>query len=535
MEAGLRKVGYRGGAGWVRLAVRVPLAILARGTAMAGVSVVACCVASTARAADVWQERQKLEAAYEQHLADLATWCEEHSQGPLAERTRAWIQQPDAQRLVLVALGPQGLPSDAAPPGDVAQWQARWLALRRAQADAWFELARRAIRGRHVSLAYELVLAAVRENPDHEAARRLLGYVRQGDRWRTPYELRQERLGRQWHDRFGWLPRGHAGRYEQGERFFNGRWIPAAEEAQRRAAIDQGWQVETEHYLVTTNHSLEAGVALGQRLERLHQVWRQVFARYYISPDQLSKLFESRASPRAGTARHAVVYFRNRDEYNEALAGTIVADIRITTGLYLNQARHAYFFASEQDHEDASTLYHEATHQLFSETRPAVAVPGAAANFWVIEGVACYMESLAEMEGAWSLGGADAVRRRDARFRLLGSPEHQAAPFYVPMAQLAARGAGDVQRSPEIAKLYSQAAGWVHYLMHAHEGRARDTLLEYLVAVYTGRDRPSLLAELSGHAFEELDRDYYRFLAGAEPPDDWPPPASASATPVGTP
>ena len=58
----------------------------------------------------------------------------------------------------------------------------------------------------------------------------MLGFVKQRDAWRTPFEIRQLGAGKVWHDKFGWLPRAHVERYEQGQRYYAGRWMPAAEE-----------------------------------------------------------------------------------------------------------------------------------------------------------------------------------------------------------------------------------------------------------------------------------------------------------------
>src|SRR5690606_37691545 len=142
---------------------------------------------------------------------------------------------------------------------------------------------------RRPSIVMELVVEALRENPEHERARKMLGYVKYQNAWHTPFELRQHRSGKVWHDRFGWLPRAHVERYERGERFALGRWMSADDEARVRSDIKRGWRVETDHYVVTTNHSLEEGVALARRLEVLHGMWRQAFAPYLATEQEMLK------------------------------------------------------------------------------------------------------------------------------------------------------------------------------------------------------------------------------------------------------
>jgi hypothetical protein len=470
---------------------------------------------SAARADDIFQQRDELRQQYSAQLEALAASCDQEELLSEAARIRAWAQSRDPYTLYLVALPDASLRRGAdeeAPPAEAASdpnWQARFKTLREAQAEALFELARRAIRGQQGSLAYELVLAALRENPDHEEGRQLMGYQRHDGKWRTAYEIRLLRQGHVWHSRFGWIPEDHVARYDQGERFVMGRWMSRAEAQEFHGTMQRPWRVETEHFRISTNHSLEAGVDLGRRLEKLYDAWQQVFVRYYSSERQIQELFEGRAKRRKRARRHQVVYFRERDEYLTHVGSLIQGDLSITTGIYLGDHRTAYFFANGE--EDFSTFYHEATHQLFSESRAVVPRSGARANFWIIEGIACYMESFSEHDGYYTIGGNDAIRFEDARYRLLQDD------FYVPLAQMTGAGMEQIQKNPRIAMLYSQSAGLTYFLMHHEGGRHRDALMAYLVAVYTGRDRPSTLAELLGVPYHELDRQYRTFLRDSIP------------------
>ena len=179
-------------------------------------------------------------------------------------------------------------------------------------------------------------------------------------------------------------------------------------------------------------------------------------------------------------------------------------NIEISIGVYVASVHRAYFFAGEE-YKDR-TLYHEATHQLFEESRPVVANVGARFNFWIVEGIAMFMESLRREGDYWTLGGLDVARMHAARVRLLRDD------FYVPLAEFTRYGMKRVQTDPRIATLYSQAAGLTHYLVFANDGRYRDALVGYLTAVYTGRDNPSTLARLTGHTYDDLDRRYREFI-----------------------
>ena len=172
----------------------------------------------------------------------------------------------------------------------------------------------------------------------------------------------------------------------------------------------------------------------------------------------------------------------------------------------------AYFFAGDQQY--SGTLNHEATHQLFREMRPDAIPPGRKNNFWIVEAIACYMESLSQHRlldddpyGAYfTIGGENEGRVPAARKRLVDDN------FYVPLRELSALGMDQLQHDPRLKMIYSQISGQALFLMHADAARYRPALLDYLIAVYTGRANPGTLEKLTGQRFEELDRQYREFL-----------------------
>jgi hypothetical protein len=138
---------------------------------------------------------------------------------------------------------------------------------------------------------------------------------------------------------------------------------------------------------------------------------------------------------------------------------------------------------------------------------------GRASNFWAIEGIACYMESLAEQAGGayYTLGGSNAGRVPAARHRLLTDD------FYVPLSELVGLGMQQLQSDPRIQPLYSQSAGLADFFMHDGNGRYREPFVSYLTAIYRGRASERTLTELMGVNYETLDRQYRVFLSqGAE-------------------
>ncbi len=440
-------------------------------------------------------------ASYHDRLEQLAAECAAQGHTEDATAIRAWSVPRDPQCFYpvlvdsLIPLSVVESTSDSA--------LARFAALRRERADELYAQARQTVESGRAAEAYQILWNVLRENPDHAAARKALGYQQLDGQWRTRFEAEKHRAGQVWSARFGWLPKDHAARYEAGERFHLGRWISAEREAELRVEMARGWQVQTEHYSVRTNHSLEAGVQLATRLERLHMVWRQLFVGYYASPRQIAEAFVRKPLAAPTSGRLQVIYHRDRAEYLRELRDA-AAQIEITTGIYLGDKETAHFFAAEQD--DIATQYHEATHQLFGESRPTAQGIGRDRNFWIIEGIACYMESLRERDGQWIVGGLDAQRVMAAKQRLVDDK------FYLPIAELTSLGMLDLQQNPQIRSIYSQSTGLTQFLLHGLEGKNRQPTIQYLLAVYTGRDRATTLSELTETEYPELDQQYAKFI-----------------------
>jgi hypothetical protein len=407
-------------------------------------------------------------------------------------------QPPTSGSLLFVA------PDEYVPAGSE---EGQFRNARNKYADRLFDLAKRAAEARQLSLAFQWTTEAVREDPDHAGARRVLGNEQQDGRWLTRYGAQMARTGKTWHPRFGWVAVEDVAQYAAGNRRAGGRWISTESDAARHSEMKNGWQVRTDHFLVTTNHSLEAAADFAARLERLHQVWRQLFAGFYLTDKEVRGLFAGDRLPRKLLRPFRVYYHKDRDQYIAALRRR-QPRISETLGIYFDADREAHFFAGED--QDAGTLYHEAVHQLFQESKPSAKRIGSLANFWVIEGVATYFETLTEhtdpVAGLYFTIGAS------TRGRLPAARQRLASGFYMPLADLTRLGKADVQQHPEIAKLYSQSTGLAAFLMDGEQSRYREALVRYLDEVYSGRDSEQSLAEATGTGYQELDARYRRFM-----------------------
>lgn len=419
-------------------------------------------------------DRAALDATFKQQLESLAGKCDELKLADQARQTRAWIVPRAAGRQYLFVAADAAAPEPAAGEDPiVAKWRDHFRRIRRDHAAGLFELARQRLAQGHADQAYQLVHEVLREDPDHAAARAILGYRRSGDTWIRPGGTIRQRGGRSNHPKFGWP----------------------------RASY---WQVESPHFRITTNHSPEMGVELAERLERFQSVWRQVFFSNWSTPAALADRFAGGNSVLGTSRKHEVVLFKDRQEYVTKLA-SVGPGIEGSLGYYAKDQRTSLFYAGDERTEP--TWFHETTHQLFQEAGNAVHDVGEKWNFWIVEGIAVYMESLVRHDGYDSLGGFDADRLQFERWRTLrGEP-------CLPLAEIVELGREDLQKHAEIRRIYTRSAALAHFLMDADGGAYRDALMRTLNAVYLGRDSTQTLAASTGLACDVLEKRLPAFLA----------------------
>lgn len=452
------------------------------------------------------QERQ-LEFAAE--LEQLALFCEDHDLPDAAQNLRSLKAQPDWQSLHLEAL-----PSAVQPPIplDLPETERHWRTQLRHQqteyAKQLYLLARRVLNAGYPGFAYNLVRETVIHDPDHVSARKLLGFVRHGNDWVTPFAAKMLREQHVWTEEFGWLKKSQVERYAKGDRFVNGKWVSGEKEAEIRRDFRHAWEIRTDRFLIKTNHSREKALELGRALEDFYEMFFQTFAGFFNTPEQLQKLFDgSGAEAKAAVRPHVVHYYRTRQEYVDLLKKQF-PQIEVTNGIYLTSDRVAHFYHDpDADHE--ATLFHEATHQLFFESHPGNRQIGDKDHFWIIEGIACYMESFRRGAQGMSLGDPNYIRFAGARYNLVMEN------YYVPLKEFMGMGMREFQGHPQLVKNYTQASGLAHFFMHYDDGRYREALVLHLSQIYSANPRLRTnvqgLDELTGVSADELDHQYAEF------------------------
>ena len=433
------------------------------------------------------------------------------------------------------------------------QWRQRVRVLCDDKATELYRLARNALNSnpRQPTLAYEIVLDVLRLNPDHQHARAVLGQQMFRDRkrandrtyageWVSPFEA-EKRSGSKPevnHPEFGWIPELHVPIFEDkpggpgkppipGQRPWRGQWISKQKEAALRRDFRNAWEIRTEHFLLRTNVSREEGVRITRNLEVFHDWLHTNFAAFFDTPEAIAERF-TQVSVRRRTGRNTkpmeIHYYDKRSEYESKMRGKVPPNR--TNGVYWEPDMTSYFFRNP-DSDGMATVYHEATHQILDHATREDRVNAARrlqrlkrqrsftpwvlcgnSNFWMIEGLACYVESFEIKEGVVSVGRPDYVRFVNAQQRLL----QPAIQFFEPLQRLCSMGQQQFQHHPQMPALYSQSSGMAHFLLHYRDGIYRDDFVKLLSAYY----RPDLkdptrqvtLEELTTVPFAKLDQQY---------------------------
>ncbi len=377
----------------------------------------------------------------------------------------------------------------------------RMIFLRKDQSRRLYALAKQAAKNRQGALGIRIASYALHADPDHPQLRKLFGYVKYQDTWRTPWEVEKFKRGFVDHEKFGWIPKEHVAKYESGSRYSDGTWISAQEDAKKHADLKNGWIIESEHFHITTSHSLEDGVMLRRRLDEMYFCWSLLFFRYLKSDLALSQMITDTLPPGISLMQHKV--FLCRDE----------AEMRKTTGkekiwgVYMNSRNASYTYSGsdlQARHNARGVMTHEVTHQLFAERRTENVSYGSRCNFWIVEGVAMFMQFMRREGTLFVLGDYDGP--------FLRKKEKSENQFYaIPtskMIELKANTWSKGENPP-----YRQAAGIFQCLMHAEDGKYRDRLIVYLWMVYHGQDDPETFEKLMSMTPDEFDTIYKKYIS----------------------
>lgn len=479
--------------------------------------------------------------AFAEDMENVAEWCRQRRLvqaaseiSSLHQKLTQGKERPEPPRMLTPEIS-QSLSSDE------LSWRSQVRKTCQDRAGQLYTLARSALRAGFPSLAFSLIGDVICLDPDHKFARSVLGQesfrdpARRDDsdytgEWVSAFEkqMRSGQKPQMYDPRFGWIPVANLPRYEQDLRPWKGEWVSREKEEELRRDFRNAWEIPSEHFLVKTNVSLEAGVELSAKLEVFHTWLQQNFAAFFETPGSLQERFETAGRQSSSRRRKPmeVHYYATREEYQQRVAGKVPPNIE-TNGLYWQPDRTCYFYLNPA-RQDFATLFHEATHQIFDvDTTEARRVASRAlamkmrqkradewilcerSNFWLIEGLACYFESFSVGEdGTVTIGDPAYVRFDTARQRLL-DPSFL---FYMPAQQFFGLGKDEFQGHPQISPLYTQASGFAHFLMHYDDGLYRDDVIQLLAEIYRP-DAQRILEEpsfsrIAGVSWTDLDHQY---------------------------
>ena len=247
-------------------------------------------------------------------------------------------------------------------------------------------------------------------------------------------------------------------------------------------------RILTDHFDISS-FSTEEGTLVGQQLEHLLSAWELLFDQF---------LQEANIEP--APHRHKIILYRDKQEYTANLL-RLDPSIARSNGYYSPLGKTAYFFSPE-----TRVLFHEGTHQILEERFFGGHTPAFRNNFWLIEGIALFMQTLKIEEKCYKIGNI-------LDDRLFAAREYQfRRNYHLPIRKLTAMSMAEIQTSVNLQEVYSQSATLVHWLMFAEEGRYRKHLFELLRQTYHDSAKPDTLSELIGLSYEELDKKYMEFL-----------------------
>ncbi len=410
----------------------------------------------------------RLREIRERHQAALKKF-EQDSQGDRAKQhVRSYRAVfPDDRQTIF--------PIDRSQPGFLDETLAK---ANQKYASQLFEFAKTCDLDKHSALAFQLLHEVLVYDPEHAEARRILGFKKlSSGKWYRPTRKITARKATTKQSIVGWKARTYI-------------------------TVDSG------HYRISTTADEKTAIALAEKLERWQNVWRQVFFDYWVKPGTVQRWFDGKTSMRQSSRKHRVVFFKSRAEYLETMRELGVAGAEHSTGNYNDKIKTIFFYAGDDDPNVRITWLHEQAHQLFQET--GITKKGATdkLNFWLVEAVAMYMESLTEPRGKQfvTVGGMESQRLQYARIRA------NRQGFYVPLAKLSEMGRVQFQRNQDVRSLYSQAAGLAHFFMTNEHGKFRQAFVRLLRLAYEKRSKANSLSQALGTGYDKLDVAYRRFL-----------------------
>ncbi len=340
-----------------------------------------------------------------------------------------------------------------------------FLRLRERRAESLWLKAQAAAESGEIAFAFRLMHHVLREDPQHELARHALSRLEPGGATRISKGTGREK-------RLGWP----AGRY---------------------------WRSQSAHFSIITNAGRDDAAAIANLFESYHSAWRQLFLTHWSSDRDVKAVFDGRPLRSPGRRRHQVVLFADRQEFIRTLR-PLEPRIEMATGVYRDKDRTTYLYVGDASLQ--STWIHELTHQLFQESTATRLDVAAESNFWIVEAIAMYCESVKFFNGYCIVGGWESARLQTARYR------QRNEKFYLPLAELSELTKSQLQTHTDIRRLYTESAGLAHFFMDGRRSEYQDRFVQLVSRLYRQPGESFRLWESLGVPSHRLDEQYAEFL-----------------------
>lgn len=392
-------------------------------------------------------------------------------------------------------------------PEDACQAQREWFEkLRRIETEygaRLFAQAQKLAEAGKGREAYAAARTSLFIDPENEEVRRIFGYHLYGGVWQRQWEHLQLKKGLVKDPQYGWVSA------KQKEDLDGG----SEETGKSRPKKREKTTLETEHFEIKTTVSRSIAVPLAERLEEFYAVWNFLFFPIMVSEKEAAAVVLGKKEYLG--EKHKVVLFRDRDEYLREIL-KVDPHGQISSGGYIPGKKTVYLYLPEESNEDETPLevmaVHETAHQLFAETgmkrrsaRRRID-PGENGGYWIVEGIASYLETFQVTGRGSTVGGTHSYRLQRAKERA-DEPDG-----LLPIAELAGMGKKRFQQDPFPAKLYTESTGLVSFFLHAGGGKYREAFLDTLGALYQGIDTPGFLEERIGVPYSLLVPEFLDYL-----------------------
>ncbi len=402
-------------------------------------------------------------------LERLGKVCETLGLTEAAQVSRSWLPETRRdQRLLYLPVGTTlkdlGVPESP----QAAKWLEHFTASRVKLGQELFERATSVV-STDEGQAYRLLWQCLREDPEHDGAKAILGGLARAVNVRP-----RVRSGSGAQPDLNWSPRSYL-------------------------------LVSTPHFNLLSKAGRGETLRFAVQLEQYYALWTQVFAEVWLQKGKLADAIGDSRSLAVRRNRFDVVLLQDRQSYLEMLSQA-EDNASVSVGYYSPDARKSLFYISD-DLQD--TLYHELTHQILAEgcDFKEAGEAGKSHSYWMIEGTALYMESLSDRGSLWSIGGWESPRLQTARYRGVRDG------FWPAMQKFASGTMESWKADPEIATLYSHSAGLTHMFMDGvvAEDSGRE-FMSTLAAVYSGADSSLGLLKRLGNDDDTAKQRYQQLM-----------------------